>query len=70
MFNVFADAYNNIKIPEKKEVSSLDKAKGLLSRNKDTTSNDTSSSEPMERVARYVAQIREDRMRIKDDRDT
>ena len=70
MFNVFADAYNNIKIPEKKEVSSLDKAKGLLSRDKDTTSNDTSSSEPMERVAKYVAQIREDRMRIKDDRDT
>ena len=47
MFNVFADAYNNIKMPEKKEVSSLDKAKGLLSRNKDTMSSDTSNSEPI-----------------------
>ena len=68
MFDIFGKAYNNIKMPERKEVNSLDKAKGLLSRNRNTMPDNSSNNEPMERVARYVAQIREDRMRIKDDR--
>jgi len=70
MFNVFAKAYKDIKLPEKKEIVSSSKTKGLLSRNKEVTPDDSSSSEPMDRIANYVASIREDRMRIKDDRDT
>jgi|TARA_R110000744_G_scaffold238389_2_gene355861 hypothetical protein len=70
MMDVFAKAYRNVKLPEKKESSPMGKAKGLLSRNRESAPNNTSDSEPMERIAKYVASIREDRMRIKDDRDT
>ena len=70
MIDVFAKAYSNVKLPEKKQSSPMGKAKGLLSRNKDSSTSNEVDSKPMERIAKYVASIREDRMRIKDDRDT